>query len=137
MIIIYESLILIEIIFNTKIYKIMKIEISKKDYEILLKHSAIWNWVYWIMSDMVSSKYKKEVSEWDELIHKILKNCDNGKITTVYDWKNIFTDIFTDTISEVMSNYENYVVEDLTWIDIEKINNEIDNDLESNPLFKK
>lgn len=128
----------------------MKIEINKKDYDILLKQIAIWNWVYWIMSDAVSSKYKKEAIEWNELIHKILKNCDDDNIKDIYDWKNIFTEKYTDKIFNDIRLYEDYIIEDATWIDINEINknlvenfdmdlfNEVVNEkMNNNPLFNK
>ena len=114
----------------------MKIEIDKKDYEILLKHIYIWNWVYGLMSDAVNSKYKKEADMWDELLHKVLKHTENKNIKTKFEWKNCFTDEFWDTIDPDITDYEHYVVDDLTGIDMEEVEREIENEI-NNPLFIK
>ncbi len=114
----------------------MKIEIDKKDYEILLKHAYIGNWVYWIMSDAVSSKYKKEAAQWDRLIHKLLKHTDDPSVKINYKWENIFTDAFWDKMYEDLNQYEHYVVDDLTGIDMEQVEAELEAE-ENNPLFVK
>jgi len=88
------------------------------------------------MSDMVSSKYKKEAWEWDDLIHALLEYCDDTKIKTTFDKKNIFTEDFGEKTATDMTQYENYIVEDLTWIDIEEIERKIDAEMD-NPLFVK
>ena len=114
----------------------MKIEIDEKDYKILLKNVAIWNWVHEIMSDMVDSKYKKESAEWSKLIDTLLKYTDDKSVKDTFDWKNVFEDDYVDWITELMVEYDNYVVEELTGINVEQIENELE-DERNNPLFVK
>jgi len=86
----------------------MEIKINKKDYDILVRNIAIWNWVYWIMSDMVSSKYKKEADEWDKLISKILKYSEDKSILEEFDWELGLTDVYMDKITTDMLEYDDY-----------------------------
>ena len=104
----------------------MDIKISKEDYKLLLKHIYIWNWIYWNLSDGVWWKYEDESIKSDKLVHHILKYCDDDKIKTTFEWENIFTDEYGDEIFDDIKQYENYVVEDLTWIDIEEIDREFE-----------
>jgi len=102
------------------------------------------------MSDAVSSKYKKETNMWDELIHKILKYCNDKKIKDEFEWKNIFSEEYTDKIFDDIKEYENFVIEDVTWINIDEIDKELEEDfdkelfdeiveeeIKTNPLFNK
>lgn len=50
-----------------------EIKISEENYKVLLKNLAIWNFIYWIMSDAVSDFYKKDTHDSDELIHQNIK----------------------------------------------------------------
>ena len=86
----------------------MEIKINKKDYDILVRNVAIWNWVYWIMSDMVSSKYKKEADEWDKLISKILKYSEDKSIFEKFGWELCLTDEYMDKITTDMLEYDDY-----------------------------
>lgn len=54
-----------------------EIKISEENYKVLLKNLAIWNFIYWIMSDAVSNFYKKDAYDSNELIHQMLKYCDD------------------------------------------------------------
>ena len=117
--------------------KKINIEIDKKDYEILLKHLVVWDWVYWLMSDAVDAKYKREVNMWDKLVDKVLSCTNDKNIKTTFNWKNVFTDKFINSIAFTdITNYDNYVVEDLTGIDMLEIEQNIEN-AENNPLFMK
>ncbi len=87
----------------------MEIKISKKDYDVLVRNIAIWNWVYWIMSDMVDSKFKKEADEWDILLDKILKSSENKDIYEKFDWKLMLTDEYMEKITDDMVTYDTSV----------------------------
>lgn len=105
-----------------------EIKLSEENYKVLLRSLAIWNFVYWVMSDMVSNFYKKDAKDSDELIHQILKYCDDPKIKDVWEWKNIFTEEYERNIAQDIIQYENYVVEDLTGINIDQLDSDIEKD---------
>ncbi len=103
-----------------------EIKLSEENYKALLKSLAVGNFIYWIMSDCVSDFYKKDLHDSDGLIHQILKYCDDPKIKDVWEWKNIFSEEYSEEIFNDVIEYENYVVEDLTGINIDELDKEID-----------
>lgn len=107
----------------------MKIDLTEKEFDVLLQNVAIWEWVYGIMSDGVDSKYKKNVLETDELIDKLLKYSNDDKIKETFDWKEVFSEEYCDGIAEEMRKYEDYVVEDLTGINMEELKRDVDEEM--------
>ena len=112
----------------------MQISISEKNYKVLLKNLAMWNHIYWIMSDMVSNYYKSDLQDYEELIHQFLKYCDDPKIKDNFEWKNIFSEEYENEVMDDLIKYENFVVEDLTGINIEEMDKKIEEELEKNKL---
>ncbi len=51
----------------------MKINISKKQYETLIKSIEVSSFIYGPMSDMVDNKYKKDSDEIEELLNYFLQ----------------------------------------------------------------
>ncbi len=87
----------------------MKVFLSKRHYNALIKCLWIWGWVYWIMGDMVDEKYKEISEEIDDFKNYILwyhkdfwfdkKNIEE------YDNKLSFSDSYMDWISDDMSDF--------------------------------
>jgi len=44
-------------------------------------------------------------------------------------WENVFTEEYENNIWNDIQEYENYVVEDLTGIDVEELNQKIDEEM--------
>ncbi len=92
---------------------IMKIEISEKDYKVLLKWIATADYIYWIMWDLVSSKYKQDSESFDKLIHKLLWYVKDDSIVEIFDWKRVFSEDFQGTIIDEVMEFEDYNFWDL------------------------
>ncbi len=106
-----------------------EIKLSEENYKALLKSLAIGNFIYWIMADIVNDFYKKDAHDSDEVIHQVLKCCDDPKVKDIWDGKNVFTEEYENNIWNDIQEYENYVVEDLTGIDVEELNQKIDKEM--------
>ena len=91
----------------------MEIKLNQKDYKSLLRSVAISNYVYWVMSDMVSAKYDEDIKAYESLTDKLLTYNENPKIESKYTWKKEFSDIYMDEIGEDMFQFEDYIFDDL------------------------
>ena len=64
-----------------------EIKLSEENYKALLKSLAIGNFIYWIMADIVNDFYKKDAHDSDEVIHQVLKCCNDPKVKDIWDGK--------------------------------------------------
>jgi len=109
----------------------INLELSEKDYEMLLKWLDLWNTIYALLSDFVDRKYKKPADKLAELIDKLLEFSDNDLMKRFFkrelslEEEKKYEKLLEkwDTF-DVLHEYDNYVVYNLTWIDLDEVEDE-------------
>lgn len=89
----------------------MKINITKKQYEVLIGALQITGTVYGVMSDMVDKKYKKQSDDLDALEDHILSIADEmgkGDIVDSYEGKRSVDFESMSQYLEDLNEYEEY-----------------------------
>ena len=94
----------------------MKIDISKKQYQTLVKCIETAGSIYGVMGDMVDEKYKKKSGEIDELSAYILsfaKEYGMEKIVEERHGKRYVNEDYTDKLMDDIREYEEYAFWDM------------------------
>jgi len=89
----------------------MKIDISKKQYETLVKSLETASWVYGALSDEVDEKYQVETDEIEVLRDELLEMASEfGCADMAEDFKGhvILSDKWSDRMDEVLETYDDY-----------------------------
>jgi hypothetical protein len=90
----------------------MSINLTKKQYECLIKALEAANSVYGILGDSVSDEYKKQSNEIEELTDYFLslaRDFGMEHITQKYKEKLILDDVYAESLDEVIDDYNNEI----------------------------
>jgi hypothetical protein len=88
----------------------MKINLSKKQYEILIRALDAGSSVYGILGDNVSEEYKKQSNEIEKLEEYLLgfaKEFGREDMTQEFHGKLIMSDGFSEELQETVDEYDN------------------------------
>ena len=94
----------------------MKIDLSKKQYQTLVKCIETVGSIYGVMGDMVDEKYKKISGEIDELSDYVLsfaKEYGMEKIVEEHRGKRYVNEDYTDKLMDDIREYEEYAFWDM------------------------
>ncbi len=90
----------------------MKIEINKKQYEVIIKALNVSSFIYGPMSDFVDDKYKKDsknIEEMEEDLLKYAKDYNFKKNIDDFEGKIIVNEKYTDKILKELDDYDDYI----------------------------
>ena len=90
----------------------MKIEINKKQYNIIIRVLEIAGSIYGVMGDMVDEKYKKpskDVDDLEEDLFKYAEDYDSLDLFEYYKDKRIISEDYTEEILNDIFDYDEYV----------------------------
>ena len=88
-----------------------KIELTKKQYEILMNALQIAGSVYGVMGDMVDKKYKKQSGELDDLESYLLENAEElglGTMIEIFQNKKTVNQEYLEKAIDDLSEYEEF-----------------------------
>ena len=93
----------------------MKLNITKKQYEIIIRALDVSSYVYGPLSDFADKKYKKESSEIDAVKDELLshtKEFDFEENVEDFEGKNVLTEEYSEKTLDDMFTYDDYVTFD-------------------------
>lgn len=88
------------------------VELTKKQYEILMNALQIAGSVYGVMGDMVDTKYKKQSNKLDELESHLLENAEElglGAIIDIFQGKKVVEQKYLEKAIDDLFEYDEYV----------------------------
>lgn len=96
----------------------MKINLTKKQYETLIKAVEIGSSVYGILGDSIEGDYKKESDEIDNLQKYLLDFASDfgfDDMTEKFEGELIMSDDFSEKMQEAMDDYD----DEIFWHELE------------------
>lgn len=84
-------------------------QIPKEHESTVLRALAINQFIYWVMWDMISDEYIPESKIVSSAINTLLEEGNHKKITSVVNYKNVFTDEYNAEVLWDIMEYEEYV----------------------------
>lgn len=96
----------------------MKIDLTKKQYECLIKVIEAGSSVYSILGDSVSEEYKNQSNEIEDLREYFIGLASNfgmDDITEEFEGELIMSDDFSEKLREAMDDYDN----EIFWDELE------------------
>lgn len=96
----------------------VKINLSKKQYETMIKAVEAGSSIYGILGDMVSDDYKKESNEIEDLQKYLLgfaSDFGSSDMTEKFKGELIMSDDFSEKMEEVMDDYD----DEIFWHELE------------------